>query len=212
MTLDIEFKAFSALPERIGPDTGSLVVMPFIEPGLAKRSARQLARRAGTAGLLYAVYDDKRLGFVAMANAVFRRSVSPWFGYAAQDAFAGRDWLRRGVEALERRSGGLLAFNDGKWNGALAAFGLVRREWALENYGGDLFMSKYKRHYADAELSLVAMQQKCLVYDPAAVLIEVDWEKEGQGVEAADRALFHARARDNYGGRVADSELRRIFK
>lgn len=210
--LDIEFKALSALPEAIGTDQGPLVVMPFIEPESAKRSATQLARRAGIKGLLYAVYDDKRVGFITVANTVFRRSKAPYFGYTAQDAFAGRDWLRRGVAALEQKRGGLLAFNDGKWNGTLAAFGLVQREWAAGNYDGDLFQPEYKRHYADAELTIVAMQQKRFIYDPGSILIEVDWEKESQAVENADRVLFHLRSRDAYGGKVPDRQLRRLFK
>lgn len=210
--LDIEYKAYSALPEKIGSQADVLIVMPFIEPDLAKRSAAQLSRRAGAKGLLYAVYDDKRVGFVTVANAVFQRSAAPYFVYLAQDAFAGRDWLKRGVDALEKKRGGLFAFNDGKWNGALAAFGMVRRDWAVANYEGDLFMPGYKRHYADAELTMIAMQQKRLVYDPASVLIEVDWQKEGQAVDGADRKLFHLRARTKYDGKVADAQLRRIFQ
>lgn len=209
--LDVEFKAFSALPDQIGSDEGPLVIMPFISPELAKRSALQLARRAGEKGLLYGVYDDRRVGFIAVVNAVFRRSNAPRVAYVAQDAFAGRNWLALGSAALAQKDGGLLAFNDGKWNGALAAFGLATRSWALDNYDGDFFCPQYKRHYADAELSIIAMQRLQFRYDPAAVLIEVDWDKEGQGVEPADRTLYHLRARTKYDGKVRDSGLLRLF-
>lgn len=209
--LQVEFKALSALPPVVGAADEVLVVMPFIDPDQAKRSAQQLARRAGIPGRLYGVYDDKRIGFVAAINAVFARTPAPYVAYVAQDAFAGRDWLKRGVAALAKDDGGLLAFNDGKWNGILAAFGLAERGWAHANYGGDFFMPEYKRHYADAELTLIALQQKKMRYDPASMLIEVDWEKEDQAVESADRLLFHLRARSNYDGMVFDAQLRRVF-
>lgn len=209
--LDIEFKAYSALPDQIGGAEAPLVVMPFIVPELAKRSAAQLARRAGIKGLLYAVYDDRRLGFVAMMNAVFRRSSSPTIAYVAQDAFAGRNWLAMGCAALAQKDGGLLAFNDGKWNGALAAFGLASRKWANGNYDGDFFMPDYKRHYADAELTIIAMEQQRFRYDPGAVLIEVDWDKEGQATEPSDRTLYHLRARSRYDGKVKAPGLLRLF-
>lgn len=209
--LDVEFKAFSALPDRIGSGEGPLVVMPFIVPELAKRSAIQLARRAGEKGLLYGVYDDRRVGFVAVMNAVFRRSIAPRIAYVAQDAYAGRNWLALGSVALAQKDGGLLAFNDGKWNGTLASFGMATRSWAQANYDGDFFFPEYKRHYADAELTMIAMQRLLLRYDPAAVLVEVDWDKEGQGVEPADRTLFHLRARTKYDGKVRDSGLLRLF-
>ena len=209
--LDIEFKAGSALPQTIGSGADMLVVMPFIEPELARRSAQLLARRAGLKGLLYAVFDDRRAGFVAIANAVFRRAAAPCFGYVAQDAYAGRDWLKRGQLELSREDGGLLAFNDGKWDGSLAAFGLASRAWAINNYDGDLFMPSYRRHYADTELTLIAMQQRRLRYDAGAVLIEVDWTKEDQAVDAQDRATFKQRASTQYGGLVTDAVLLDLF-
>lgn len=209
--LEIIFKAHSALPDHIGSADAPLVVMPFIVPELAKRSATQLARRAGMKGLLYAVYDDRRLGFVAMMNAVFRRSSSPIIAYVAQDSFAGRNWLALGSAALAEGEGGLLAFNDGKWNGALAAFGLASRAWASGNYGGDFFLPQYKRHYADAELTIIAMQQRLFRYDPGAIMVEVDWDKEGQPTDPADRTLYHLRARSRYDGKVRDPGLLRLF-
>jgi hypothetical protein len=209
--LRVEFKAFSALPDRIGDEDGPLVVMPFIDPEQAKRSAAQLAKRAGEAGLLYAVYDDKRVGFITVANEVYRRSTADRIAYTAQDAFGGRDWLRRASAALAVKEGGLVAFNDGKWFGTLAAFGLVRRSWADGNYGGALFLGSYKRHYADVELTLIAMQQKCLRYDPNAVLMEVDWNKEEQATDREDRVLFHLRRRTKYDNKVFHNDLLRAF-
>ena len=67
-------------------------------------------------------------------------------------------WLALAVRAMEQQRASLLGFNDGKWHGQLAAFGLARRSWADSVYGGDLFFSGYRRHYADAELTLVARE------------------------------------------------------
>lgn len=190
---------------------GVLVVVPFTEAAQARRAARMMAGRAGTGGLVLAVHDDRREGFASLVNRVFRASDSPWFCYAAQDAFAGRQWLARGLHALNARQGVLLGFNDGKWHGALAAFGMVRRAWAQGNYQGDLFFPGYQRHYADAELTLLAMQAQRYVYTPDSVLMEVDWEKDRTPVDAADRALYLRRAEAGFDGRVTAPALQRAF-
>lgn len=207
----VEFTSFPALPASIEAGEATLVVMPFIDAAMAQRAATQLARRAGVDGVLLAVADDERAGFIAVANAVFRRSSSRRFGYAAQDAFAGRDWLKRAETALARQDGGLLAFNDGKWDGVLAAFGLVDRSWASGNYEGELFHPGYRSHYADAELSVLALAGGKHRYDPACLLIEVDWDKESKGVDEGDRALFRARAAAGFDGRVTEAKLRSLF-
>lgn len=208
--LRVEFATLSTMPAHVDGGAAPLIVMPFIEPVQAQRAAAQLARRAGTSGLLLAVNDDVRAGFVAVANRVFRGSSSASFGYVAQDAFAGRDWLRRGVDALAG-GGGLLAFNDGKWQGVLAAFGLVDRAWATGNYGGDLFHPAYRSHYADAELTVLALAGGRHRYDPDAVLVEVDWDKEGKGVDEGDRAAYRARAGGGFDGRVSEPRLLGLF-
>lgn len=209
--LRVEFATLGSLPPHIDAGAAPLIVMPFIDPALARRAATQLAARAGAEGLLLAVYDEARAGFVAVANRVFRASASAGFGYVAQDAFAGRDWLARGQAALDRDGGGLLAFNDGKWGGALAAFGLADRGWAAANYGGDLFHPGYRSHYADAELSVLALAAGRHRYDPESLLVEVDWDKEAKGVDAADRALFRARAAAGFDGRVQEPKLLSLF-
>lgn len=209
--LRVEFATLGSLPSHIDGGEAPLIVMPFIDAGLARRAATQLAARAGAEGLLLAVYDDSRAGFVAVANRLFRGSTSASFGYVAQDAFAGRDWLARGQAALAARAGGLLAFNDGKWGGALAAFGLAARGWAAGNYGGDLFHPSYRSHYADAELTVLALAAGKHRYDPESLLIEVDWDKDAKGVDAADRALFRARAAAGFDARVSEPKLLSLF-
>lgn len=210
--LAIAFATVDALPSWLGSLDEPLVVMPFIDVDAARRSASQLARRAGRAGRLLCVQDVRRAGFIAVANAVFRRSAAPYFAYLAQDAFGGRRWLEHGLAKLDEDKGALLAFNDGKWGGALAAFGLVERSWAFENYEGDLFHPGYRRHYADVELTLIAMQQRRLRFEPVALVVEVDWDKEGQPVAEEDRLLYHRRGQTAFDRKVPNAGLRRLFK
>jgi len=208
--LDLVFTQAGAIAAAVGDGDHPLVVMPFIDPTLAVRSATQLARRAGMRGTLLAVEDTDRIGFIAVVNSIFRTTPAPALAYVAQDAFAGRDWLALAMAARPAQ-GGLVAFHDGKWNGALAAFGLVDSGWARGNYAGDLFFPGYRRHYADVELTLLAQASGRLRHDPSAVLIEVDWNKEAAGVDAGDRALFQSRAVTGFGDRIADPVLRSRF-
>ncbi len=189
-----------------------LMVMPCIDAALGQRAAVHAAARAGAPGLLLVLHDQARLGFVAVLNAVFRASTSPWVGYMAQDAFAGRQWLALALRALEARQAGLLAFNDGKWQGQLASFGLARRSWVEPLYGGDFFHGGYRRHYADAELTLIAREQGRYVYEPDSVLIEVDWDKDGAAVDARDRALFARRRASGFEGLVLSPELLNLMR
>lgn len=185
--------------------------MPFTLAAQAHRAANLMSRRAGADGLILAVHDDAGDGFIGIANRVFAQSDSPYFGYVAQDAYAGRYWLRYALTAFDQPATQLVAFNDGKWFGTLAAYGLARRVWAVKNYAGPLFFPAYQRHYADTELSLIAAEQKGLVYVASSVLVEVDWEKDSTPIEEADRALFQSRASAGFDGKVTSSELRSRF-
>lgn len=169
-----------------------------------------MARRAGTSGTLLLIHDTERVGFMAIANLAFRASHSPFFGYVAQDAFAGREWLSLALTALGEE-GVLLGFNDGKWAGALAAFGIAKRAWADRNYAGDFFYSGYTQHFADAELTLLAMQAGHYCYEPNSVLVELDWDKDARAVNAADRALFAKRKASGFDGRVVHPQLLELF-
>jgi hypothetical protein len=210
--MQVAFASSTALGTMTLPPISALMVMPFIDAVAARRSALQLAERAGCDGLLLAIHDDDRQGFVATVNQAFRRSQSRLFGYTAQDAFAGRDWLARADRAMARSKGKLLAFNDGKWSGALAAFGLAERGWASSNYGGDFFHPGYHSHYADTELTVLARAKAVLTYDPEAVLIEVDWEKSAKGLHSQDRSLYHMRAGQGFDQRVSDKILLNGFR
>jgi len=191
---------------------GPLMVMPCTDIELAKQSGSLACRRAAAKGLLLAIEDTQRQGFVACINQAFAVSQSEWFGYMAQDAFAGRDWLALALQALHKQRGRLLGFNDGKWHGALAAFGMASRAWAMTNYPDNTFFhAGYLRHYADTELTLLARQSKAYVYEPDSVLIEVDWSKDQASVDAADRALFKQRQATGFDSKVQEQALLAMF-
>lgn len=191
---------------------GPVMVMPLTEPDLAARAAELAVKRSAANGLLLGVHDEQRQGFVRCVNQAFAATRSPWFGYMAQDAFAGRDWLALALQTLHKQRGVLLAFNDGKWHGALASFGLASRTWAATNYAdGAFFYSGYARHYADTELTLMAKQAGGYVYQPNSVLVEVDWGKDQASVHMSDRVLFQHRAAQGFDGKVTDPSLLGLF-
>lgn len=187
-------------------DAPVVVAMPATDPEQAERSARLMARRAGTEGLILVIYDENRQGFIKTANLAFQKTRSEFFAYVAQDAFAGRFWLRVAIKVMEKTEKSMLAFNDGKWQGMLASFGLVRREWSIRHYNGNLFCEKYHSHYGDAELTLIAKSQDQLSYAPRSVLIEVDWEKEDKYANDGDKIIFRKRAANHFGGRVGPTD------
>lgn len=218
--MDFEQVESAQLVSRQWEVDGPVMVMPFTDANMAQRAGLLAAQRAGAKGLVLAVHDTERQGFVATVNQAFAATLSPWLGYMAQDAFAGRDWMALALQALHRQRGLFLGFNDGKWQGALASFGLASRSWAAGNYAteaddvaeqGSFFHPSYQRHYADAELTVLAMQAKGYVYEPNSVLMEVDWAKEAQAVHAPDRAIYRQRAALGFDGRVVDKALQGLF-
>lgn len=188
-----------------------LIAMPYVDRGSAERCARLMASRAGASGLLLCVHDDDREGYISVVNQVFRLTESPMFGYVAQDAFPGRLWLSTALDAVRTRDHGLFAFNDGKWMGALAGFGLASRQWAEKNYDGDFFYPGYRSHYADVELSLMAMNDRKYCYDPNSLLVEVDWNKDLAAVDLHDRALYKIRKSNGFDGQILSSGLLNLF-
>lgn len=185
---------------------GVVIGLPYVNQEQAQKAAKLMAQRANYPGMIIAVNDRDALGFNAIINLIFKASNSPYFAYVAQDAFAGRDWLKLAVSALGEQKG-LLGFNDGKWAGALAGFGLARRAWAEKNYARDFFCPEYTRHFADAELTLLAMQEGAYVYEPNSVLVELDWNKDQSTVEIADRQVFARRKLTGFNGRVSAPQL-----
>jgi hypothetical protein len=216
MSPQVQWLRLSDLPRPGGlavvAEAPIVVVMPWLDPQLAQATAEVLVARASMPFVLLAVQDDRRAGPCAIWNAAFACTRGTMFGYLASDAFPGRGWLRVGLAALERMpEAKLLAFNDGKWFGQLASFGLTRRAWVQGLYGTNLFHPGYHQHYGDTELTLVARQQQALAYDPHALLVESDPGKDTRQVHAPDRRLFLARRETGFDGRVADPLLLRQF-
>lgn len=184
--------------ERAAPAAETVFVLPSVDTAAADRVAQQIVARSGVEDFEVIIFEDReRRGFIKVANDVFANSAGDWFGYVAEDAFAGREWLRIAHAAMAD-GGDVFAFNDGKWFGKLAAFGMVRRSWVRDLYGG-LFHPAYHSHYADTELSVVAAVMGVLRSDPESLLVEVDYEKEKKAVNPDDKALFHARRADGFG-------------
>lgn len=188
------------------------ILLPWTDRAQAEEASAVMLRRAGASCHVLCLEDDARSGPMALMNEVLIRLSANWVVYAAQDAFPGRHWLQCALQAVSATPRArLLAFNDGKWFGQLAGFGMAHREWALGLYGGTLFHPGYRNHYGDVELTLVARQQQALAYHPHALLIEVDPLKDGRPVNEADRQQFSRRAADGFDGRVVDPALLRLF-
>jgi hypothetical protein len=81
----------------------------------------------------------------------------------------------------------------------------------MHNYQGDFFHSGYQRHFADAELTLLALQSGKYAYEPNSILVEVDWQKDQSQVDAADRQLFLERKASGFGGKVTHPTLLGLF-
>lgn len=175
-----------------------VVIMPTTDVEKAKSTAKQLSSRAGTEHEMLIVEDVDRSGFIRTFNSTAKRNPADYYVYVAQDAFGGRNWLKIAVDKAKETNAGLIAFNDGKWNGLLASFGMISHEWGIKNYGGELMFSGYNSHYADTELTALAMDDKKYVYCPDAVLIEVDPDKEEKKVNKIDRKLFMSRKKPNW--------------
>ncbi len=199
--LEILYAKSSSLPKPGGVKHDDAVfVLPYTDPELTVRLAGVLARRALAAGLLVLVEDDARIGFMQIANILCAHSASRYFGYLAQDAYPGDGWLRSALRTLDTSSAGLLAFNDGRFHGTLAVFGLARRGWLSGLYHKFLFYPEYRRHFGDTELSAIALYQKQLVYNPGCVMVEVDYEKHEKENDPDDAALYKRREEEGFGG------------
>ncbi|MDQ5895915.1 MAG: hypothetical protein QG612_1, partial [Pseudomonadota bacterium] len=193
---EIEFPGFVAMNSSV------VAVMPYLRRSEAERSARLMISRAGAPLRVIAVHDDLGIGPIAVWNDVVPHLRCNYIIYCAEDAFAGRYWLRFALQAMVPASTGLLAFNDGKWFGQMAAFGMVRKAWLDRIYDGFLFFPQYSRHYADVELSLIAKFHDALVYSPHSILLEIDYEKDAKETDFHDKLLFKQRATGGFDKRI----------
>jgi len=190
---------------------GNVVVMPYVDLEMAQRCGKLLVSRAGTDGVLLSILDTHREGFIAVVNRAFEMSESAFFGYVGQDAFPGRHWLALAIATLQRNEMGLLGFNDGKWLGRLASFGIASSAWAKTHYEGAFFYPGYERHFADVELTVLAMSESQYCYNPNSVVVEVDWTKDARPADRDDRLLYASRKAGGFDGRVRQEKLLEMF-
>ncbi|GHA84435.1 hypothetical protein GCM10007159_01880 [Modicisalibacter luteus] len=202
------------LPSFILQDpTDIVVLMPTIDTEKGLATARILKKRAGTDCNIILLHDTVRQGFIKTINDAFKYIETKYIVYLAEDAFPGRNWLRYAYQTLEKSGKGLLAFNDGKWNGLIASFGMVRRDWIIKLYNGSLFYSGYQSHAADDELTILARANGEHIYSPEATLIEVDPEKDFVGkANRQDRLLLQERFFTGFDQLASLNKLKKISK
>ena len=192
---------------------GIAVVMPCLDEKKGMETATLLLQRAGIDCRIFVVQDTARQGFVKTFNDAAARISTKYIVYLAEDVFPGVDWLRSAHRTLEQTGKSLLAFNDGKWKGRIASFGMVRSNWAKEMYGGPVFFPGYKSHKADNELTVIARATEEFVYDPNVTLIELDPTKKMLKEKLSDdRLLFDSRFRNGFDGLVPLRKLRKLEK
>lgn len=188
------------------PD-GVVVIMPSINIEKARETAELLLERSGMNTVIIVVNDSIRAGYISTLNATARQVNARYLAYVAEDAFPGLNWLSTAFERLENTGKGLLAFNCGKWRGRVAAFGMVRISWVKPIYGGDIFFPGYRAHKADNEITVIARTQDQLIYEPDAVLVEVDSKKTFVDASIEDREIFRSRFQTGFDGNVQVSLL-----
>lgn len=174
------------------------VVMPCIDMQLGERTAEILINRAGINLTVIIAFDDLRQGFIKTLNEVSKRVNSRFITFVAQDAFPGREWLKIAHDCIEESKAGLLAFNDGKWFGRIASFGLVRKSWVKNIYSEEILCSAYKSHKADNEITVIARLDDSFVYCPDSVLLEIDYDKDSGGSNSQDNLIFQSRFNNGF--------------
>ena len=191
---------------------GVAVIMPCIDVEKGRASAEILLRRAQMPCLVLVVVDSIRQGFIKTLNAAAAQMTVRYVVYLAEDAFPARGWLHRAYQALEESGKGLLGFNDGKWDGRIASFGMVRTSWVRRLYGGDVLNAEYRAHKADNELTVIARVADEYEYRPDCTLVEVDPRKDVRGSNQADDEIFAKRMQEGFGGIITRSEARALAK
>jgi FkbM family methyltransferase len=190
---------------------GVAIIMPCIDKQMGIKTANSLVARAGMSCKVIIAYDSAGKGFMNTLNRVAKQLTVKYVVYLAQDAFPGMYWLKKAYDDLEKTGKGLLGFNDGKWNGVIASFGMVRVGWVSKLYDGSILCPKYKSHCADDELTAIARATNQYIYDANVTLFEVDFEKglKGGGNQR-DRKLLIERFSICFEGLATKKELMKI--
>jgi FkbM family methyltransferase len=192
-------------------ENGVAVIMPCIDKTMGVETAEILVKRAGIPCKVVVAFDSNGEGFMNTLNKVARQINVRYVVYLAQDAFPGMHWLKKAFDKLEETGKGLLGFNDGKWNGVIASFGMVRVNWVTNLYNGSILCPEYKSHCADDELTAIARSNNQYVYDPNVSLFEIDLAKGlTGGGNQRDRKLLYERFSTCFEGLAPRKELLKI--
>lgn len=184
---------------------GISVIMPATDLGQAVNAARRMIALAGVGFEMVIVYDNVRQGFVKSLNQAAGAVGGEFVAYVAQDALAGKDWLKAAHEKISTDNKSVCAFNDGIFNGGLAQFGLVRTAFTSSHYGeGNVFFPGYHTHRADEDLSHLAHVHGQYTYAPNAILLEIEYRMK-RSVNPADVELYARRKPEIYAGRRTGS-------
>ncbi len=179
---------------------GIAVIMPCTDIEAGQKTAAILHSRAGVACHIFIVHDRNRQGFIKTFNEIYPCLTVKYIVYLAQDAWPCRGWLHCAHQALEKSGKGFLGFNDGKWHGRIASFGMARTAWIRTLYGPFFFFPAYRSHAADLELTVLAQALDQYLYLPDCTLVEVDPDKDLGGSNLEDHSLYEKRLANGFEG------------
>lgn len=179
--------------ERSNPEI--IVVMPTTDIAQAVMAAQRMSKFAGMPMRMVIVHDVARQGFIKIINDVSNHLKPNYLAYVAQDALAGKNWLKNAYEQMTAEKKSVCAFNDGQFWGGLAQFGLVRVAFTATHYGAHhVFCTQYTQHRADDELTLLAKLSNEFTFARHALLMEVDYSL-GKKIHQPDILIYNDRVK-----------------
>lgn len=177
------------------PFSGVTVVMPATDMTQAVLAAQRMMRFAGMPMRMVIVNDVVKQGFIKTINAVSNHLKPEYLAYVAQDALAGKHWLKNAYAQLTTHNKSVCAFNEGRFLGNLAQFGLVKVAFTAQHYGAHhVFHDQYVKHRADDELTLLAKLTNEFVFAKDALLMEVDYSLQ-KAIHQPDLDIYDVRAK-----------------
>lgn len=176
-----------------------IVAIPYIaeDKQLALSNARKCRDLAGINCYVTTIEDTEKIGWVNMHNKMIESINFDYYCYSAADYEPEQDYLLLAINKLEETGKGLCGFNDGKWDGKIATAGVLTRDY-YETYG--LFHNGYHSHGADDEITQKALFHDEYVYEPYAVLKEMEYrkKKEFKNYGKDDTELYESRRRNGF--------------
>jgi cellulose synthase/poly-beta-1,6-N-acetylglucosamine synthase-like glycosyltransferase len=165
------------------------VAIPYcVEDKQLAENAKFLHKiKAGIPCVVTGIEDKEKKGWVASHNRFIEHLQFDYYCYSAADYIPGDDYLKIAIEALEKSGKGLCGFNDGKWDGKIATAGVITRDFFLK-YG--LFYDGYKSHGADNEITDFAIDNNEYIYEPKAILAELEERKINKNPNVEDQKLY----------------------